>query len=87
MPAYSRWPQTLLRERCPQEGRMKAAVIAGAASILAVLSVDVRPSHAQMMGWGMGMCREGYVYEPSRNVCVHKSKKAKRPTARRKSPQ
>jgi hypothetical protein len=26
---------------------------------------------------GGSMCREGYVYEPSRNVCVHKSKKAK----------
>jgi hypothetical protein len=32
------------------------------------------PSHAQL---GVSMCKEGYVYESSRNVCVHKSKKAK----------
>jgi len=58
---------------------MKAALIAG-------ILVDARPSHAQMMGWGMGMCREGYVYEPVRNVCVQKGKKAKRAAARKKAP-
>jgi hypothetical protein len=67
---------------------MKAALIAGAVSILTtIVLVEARPSQAQMMGWGMGMCREGYVYEPSRNVCVHKSKKAKRRSVKRKAPQ
>ena len=40
-----------------------------------------------MMGWGMGTCREGYVYEPSRNVCVQKGKKARRAAAKKKVPQ
>lgn len=67
---------------------MRAAIMAGAVCVLAsVLLVDARPSHAQMMGWGMGMCREGYVYEPSRNVCVHQSKKARRQAAKKKAPQ
>ena len=65
---------------------MKAALIAGVLCVLtSVFLVDARPSHAQMMGWGMGMCREGYAYEPSRNVCVQKSKKAKRPGAKKKA--
>ena len=66
---------------------MKAALIAGILCVLtSVFLVDARPSHAQMMGWGMGMCREGYVYEPSRNVCVQKGKKAKRSAAKKKVP-
>jgi hypothetical protein len=65
---------------------MKAALIAGVLCVLtSVFLVDARPSHAQMMGWGMGMCREGYAYEPSRNVCVQKSKKVKRPGAKKKA--
>jgi hypothetical protein len=63
---------------------MKAAIITG--SLVAVASLflfDARPAHTQMMGWGM--CREGYVYEPSRNVCVHKSKKAKRSATKKKT--
>ena len=47
--------------------------------------LDARSSHAQMMGWGM--CKEGYVYESSRNVCVHKGKKAKQPAAKKKTTQ
>jgi hypothetical protein len=71
-----------------EEDRMKAALLAGAVGILTtILLVDARPSHAQMMGWGIGMCREGYVYEPSRNVCIHLSKKAKGRAAKRKAPQ
>jgi hypothetical protein len=70
-----------------QEDQMKAAIIAGAVGLLVSFLVDARPAHAQMMGWGMSMCRQGYVYEPSRNVCVHQSKKGKRPAARRKTPQ
>jgi hypothetical protein len=67
---------------------MRAAIIASAVGVLtAVFLVEARPSHAQMMGWDMGMCREGYVYEPSRNVCVHRSKKGKRPAAKKKAPQ
>jgi hypothetical protein len=67
---------------------MKAALMTGGVAILtAMFLVGAPPSHAQMMGWGMTMCREGYVYEPSRNVCVHQSKKAKRPVARKKPPQ
>ena len=50
-------------------------VIAGALGVLTSLCLlTPGPSHAQM---GMSMCKEGYVYELSRNVCVHKSKKAK----------
>ena len=65
---------------------MKAALIAGSLFVLAaVFLVDARPSHAQMMGWGMGTCREGYVYEPSRNVCVQKGKKSKRAAAKKKA--
>ena len=59
---------------------MKTLVIAGSIGVLTSLLVfDARPGQAQMMGWDM--CREGYVYEPSRNVCVHKGKKAKRSRA------
>jgi hypothetical protein len=66
---------------------MKAALIGGIVCVLTLLFlVDAPPSHAQMMGWGMGMCREGYVYEPSRNVCVQKGKKAKRAAAKKKAP-
>jgi hypothetical protein len=64
---------------------MKAMLIAGSVGILTLLCLaPTSPSKAQMMGWDM--CREGYVYEPSRNVCVHKSKKAKR-SARKKAAQ
>jgi hypothetical protein len=63
---------------------MKTLVIAGSIGLLTSLLVfDARPGQAQMMGWDM--CREGYVYEPSRNVCVHKSKQAKRPKAKTKA--
>ena len=65
---------------------MKTMLIAGSLGVLTLLCLaPTSPSHAQMMGWGM--CREGYVYEASRNVCVHKSKKAKakRPAARKKA--
>jgi hypothetical protein len=65
---------------------MKTIVIAGSLGVLTTLCMlDARPSHAQMMGWGM--CKEGYVYESSRNVCVHKGKKAKRPAAKKKATQ
>jgi hypothetical protein len=67
---------------------MKAVLIAGMLGVvMSVLLIDARPSQAQMMGWGMGMCREGYVYEPSRNVCVQKSKKARRSAAKKKARQ
>jgi hypothetical protein len=63
---------------------MKTMLIAGSLGVLTLLClVPTSSSQAQMMGWGM--CREGYVYEASRNVCVHKSKKAKRPAARKKA--
>ena len=63
---------------------MKVALIAGILCVLTtVFLADARPSHA---GWSMGMCREGYVYEPSRNVCVQKGKKAKRSAAKKKAP-
>ena len=63
---------------------MKAILIAGSVGVLTSLFLlDARPVQAQMMGWDM--CREGYVYEASRNVCVHKSKKGKRPVARKKA--
>ena len=67
---------------------MKTLLIAGSLGVLTLLCLaPTSPSQAQMMGWGM--CREGYEYEASRNVCVHKSKKAKakRPAARRKAAQ
>ena len=67
---------------------MKTMLIAGSLGVLTWLSLaPTSPSKAQMMGWGM--CREGYEYEASRNVCVHKSKKAKakRPAARKKAAQ
>ena len=65
---------------------MKAILIAGSIGLLGSLFlIDALPTQAQMMGWDM--CREGYVYEPARNVCVHKSKKAKRPAARKKAAQ
>ena len=65
---------------------MKTIVIAGSLGLLTTLCMlDARPSQAQMMGWGM--CKEGYVYEASRNVCVHKGKKAKRPAAKKKATQ
>jgi hypothetical protein len=55
---------------------MKTAIAAVSLGLLTVICLlEARPSHAQMMG--MAMCRDGYVYEASRNVCVHKSKKAK----------
>lgn len=67
---------------------MRSTIIAAAAGVLILFFlIDARPGHAQMMGWGTGMCREGYVYEPSRNVCVHQSKKAKRRAVKRKAPQ
>ena len=64
---------------------MKTMLIAGSLGVLTLLCLAPKsPSQAQM-GWGM--CREGYEYEPSRNVCVHKSKKAKaRRAAKKKSP-
>jgi hypothetical protein len=62
---------------------MKTMLIAGSLAVLTLICfVPASPTHAQMMGWGM--CREGYVYEASRNVCVHKSKKGKR-AARKKA--
>jgi hypothetical protein len=65
---------------------MKTMLIAGSLGVLTLLCLaPTSPSQAQMMGWDM--CREGYVYEPSRNVCVHKSKKGKRPAARKKAAQ
>ena len=65
---------------------MKAILIAVSLGVLTLLCLaPTSPSQAQMMGWGM--CREGYEYEASRNVCVHKSKKAKaRRAAKKKSP-
>ena len=65
---------------------MKIMLIAGSLGVLTLLClVPTSPSHGQMMGWGM--CREGYEYEASRNVCVHKSKKAKaKRAAKKKSP-
>jgi hypothetical protein len=63
---------------------MKTVVIGGVLGLLASLCLfEARPGHAQMMGWSM--CREGYVYEPSRNVCVHQSKKGKRAAAKKKA--
>ena len=63
---------------------MKSMLIAASVGVLTSLFlIDARPTQAQMMGWDT--CREGYVYEPSRNVCVHKSKKGKRPAAKKKS--
>jgi hypothetical protein len=53
---------------------MKTIIAVALGVLTSLCLLYPRPSHAQM---GMNMCREGYVYETSRNVCVHKSKKAK----------
>ena len=53
---------------------MKTIIAIALGVLTSLCLLDPRPSHAQM---GMSMCKEGYVYESSRNVCVHKSKKAK----------
>jgi curved DNA-binding protein CbpA len=75
----------------PDEKKLRSAMPAvpskthGWATIRDAQIAEMLKTDAQKMGWSM--CREGYVYEPSRNVCVHQSKKAKGPAAKKKTPQ